>query len=345
MIDDGVFPERAADEPDRDDVLGDAQLLLPDDFFGAPPPDLVLDLGEVKAGDSPASAISGSPIEALPEYIWSETTGFGGRAEPDLAAESELDGDWWLPGDQDNSVLVEPQFVEPLHDAHTADRAASFLPAQPGPGRPVLASAPLAASRWSALPRSFGAVRITQRVAGMALLAIVAAGLLVVMATRGANESPARGPRQIDAAGIRPTSTMPTSSVLRAPSTSVTTPPVADQGAPVPGGVPTTTSAPPSAPAGTIPTPTTATTARTPSGATVASSAPPAPTAPPPPPAPAPTPTVAPPITTPVTQPPEPLTDPETTATTRRPRPTVPETTLPSTTLPTSTSLPANPGN
>jgi len=299
VIDEGALPDRLNDEPAG--AWADEQLVIPDELFGAKPTEPAAD--PLRPGHFSDTGLT------LPEGIWGAATGVMGGAEPGFAAE-ESDGDWWA----DSSAEDPPAVVNTPRDT-TARR------------RPTRAAAPVA--------RFGGTPQVKRRIVAVALVLAVA-GLFVVMTVRAQDNPAATSPQQIDAAGIRPTTTATPSTVPRAPATSVTAAPAEVPQAPAIGNSPATTSpSPPLSTPGATTRVTTAAPAPVRSGAPVAAVEPPAPEASP---APTPTATVAPP-TTAVTLPAQ-MPDPETPVTTRRPRTTAPEVTAPSTTVPTSTSLP-----
>lgn len=89
-------------------VWADEQLLIPDELFGAPSPELT--------PDSPPPASSGDPVLSLPEGIWGDKTGIGGVADPDFAeVEPDAEGIW---GETTGVVgTADPDFTEAKPDA------------------------------------------------------------------------------------------------------------------------------------------------------------------------------------------------------------------------------------
>lgn len=95
----------------------------------------------------------------------------------------------------------------------------SHICGQPATGRPTLAPPPAAAERIR-----FGSDR---RVAAIASVVTVIAVVCLMIAIRSSDGAGAS--RQVDAAGIGVSSTMPPSAFPAAPSTSTTTPPLGDE--------------------------------------------------------------------------------------------------------------------
>ena len=284
--------------------------------------DQVIDWGDVEPA-SPKSADS-----ALPESIWGDETAGMGAAELEFPADPQFQNIWRLV---------------PEGDDHLVDQS---LVSDPPPGKRTLVPAPVPDRRPSRLRRALRALQGAPRVATLALAVTGTAGVLLAFAAFAQDTPPDSASRQIDAAGLQSTSTMPTSTVPRAPSTSLTTLVTPPQPESTAGGeAPAATFASPLPAATRATTPVTTAGPRSParSEATVAPVAAPeepAPVAAPEEPAPAPTPpeTEAPPPPASIVLLP---TEPETTVTTRRPRPTVPETTVaPSTTVPAPNDVP-----
>lgn len=258
-----------------------------------------------------------SPDSAPPESIWGEETAGMGAADLELPADPDFHSIWPFAPEGDDQVVDQ-----------------SLVADQPR-GKPTLVPAPVPHRRRSGLRQALGALQRAPRVATLALVVIISAGVLLAFAAVAQDPPAHNASHPIDAAGLQSTSTMPTSTVPRAPSTSLTTlvtPPKPD---PTGGEAPAATSAPPlpAAPRATTPVTTAAPRSPARAEATVA------PVASPEQPAPAPTPPE-------IEAPPPPSsivllpTEPETTVTTRRPRATVPNTVAPSTTVPASNDVP-----
>lgn len=394
MIDDGGSPDLFSENPNPEVVWADEQLLIPDDLFGAPPPEPAGDgpapgtslpvpdgiwaatagegaplpepaaaaesdddlFGPATAaveGDGPAFAPASSLDSPLPDGIWGATTTVVSFAQPEMADQVEF-GDTVgegpasvAPSSSEAFAVPDDVWGEAPEGAPTVDSADAaetepdedwWVPRDDA-DEPVTAVVPSLALRPKLAPlRASGAssrrrgLDVRKGVAAMALVVVAAAGLIVAMVSRGSDEKPTSASQQIDAAGVGPSSTMPTSTIPRT-STTVAAPATLAQPVPPTTEVPATSLPAPPGSSGATPVTTAAPRSPSPTAAPVtAATSPPPPTTAPAPPA-TPTATVAPPPPPPVVVLPDP--EPEPTVTTRRPRPTVPDTTIaPSTTLP-----------
>lgn len=331
MIDDGVSPARATDEPDAVLDFADGELVFPDDHIAGSLPEMVIDLGESQLEGPERSTSSIEPDLALPEDLWGESrdgTGAVDALSLELGAETAVTDDVWRPAEDValDAFPLGPPVVGP------AQRRPTLAPPTP----------PLAPGRWQAMRRSVEDLHLNRRVAAVGLAGIAAAGLFATLATRSSEGDGSRP--QVVSAGTQPVASVPASSVPRSTSTTVATtlPAAAPSPAPAsaPGEAPITVvangSPPPPTTAGQVaanrsPLPAaSATTAPPRSNPTVATSPPQGPAAPAAPPATRAPPTIAEPQ----------YEEPDTPPTTRRPRVTLPETTAVPTTTSSTTSVP-----
>ena len=323
MIDDGVSPERATEEPGPVSEPSDGVPDFADDPIGASLPEMVIDFGESPLEGTERSTSSMEPELALPENFWGDS-GEGAGGEDALALDFE------------GETAVTDDLWRPADDVDLDAFRLSAPVAGPAQRRPTLAppTAPPALGRWQAMRQSAENLHLNQRAAAAGLAGVAVAALLVAVGNRSSEDD--RPQPQVVSAGTRPVASVPASSVPVSTTTTVaSTLPAA-----APGETSTTV-----APNGTPPPPTTAgqvtanrspspapsaTTSPPRSNATVAASPPPSPAAPATPPA-----TQAPVIST------EPeYEEPDTPPTTRRPRATIPDTTAVPNTTSSTTSVP-----